>query len=156
MKKFTFKFQAVLQIRKIREQEFLKQLSRTQRAHQEELSKKAQLGVQLNRSLERRQNLGKTAEDIASFHLEDNFIIGTKQKLIQADNSILRASKAVERALQTYLIAKRQYKIMETLLEKAQEEHRRAKRRKEEKDLDELIIMRTRLSQEGDEIDSNE
>jgi flagellar export protein FliJ len=153
MKKFNFKFDAVLQVRKIREREFLRQLSRTQRAHQEELRKKAQLVLQLENSLGRRENLGSVSEDISSFHLEDNFIIGTKQRITQADNSILRASKAVERALQTYLLAKRQSKVIETLLEKAQQEHRRALRKKEEKELDEMIIMRTRLSKEAYEID---
>ena len=156
MKKFNFKFQAVLQVRQIREREFLRQLSRTQRAQQIELNKKSQLVLQLAKSLERRENLGAVKEDVSSFYLEDNFVIGTKQKIIQAESAILRASKAVERALQTYLLAKRQSKIIETLLENAQKEHRRALRKKEEKELDELIIMRNRFAKEGYEIDSNE
>ena len=156
MNKFDFKFQAVLQVRKIREREFLRQLARTQKAYQEELRKKSQLNLQLEKSFERRENLGSMNEDVASFHLEDNFVIGTKQKIAQADSAITRATKAQERALQTYLIAKGQSKIIETLLKKAKEEHRRALRRKEEKALDELIMMRNRLTKEGYEIDSNE
>lgn len=156
MNKFDFKFQAVLQVRKIREREFLRQLARTQKAYQEELRKKSQLNLQLEKSFERRENLGSMNEDVASFHLEDNFVIGTKQKIVQADRAIARATKAQERALQVYLLAKGQSKIIETLLERAKEEHRRALRKKEERDLDELGIMRNRLTKEGYEIDSNE
>jgi flagellar export protein FliJ len=156
MKKFNFKFQSVLQVRKIREREFLRQLSRTQRAHQGELTKKSQLVVQLEKALERREKLGTVNEDVASFYLEDSFVIGTKQRIIQTDRMIQRSAKAVERALQTYLLAKGQSKIIEKLLEKSKEEYRKAFRKKEEKDLDELVIMRNRLNKEGYEIDSNE
>jgi flagellar export protein FliJ len=156
MKKFNFQFQTVLRVRKIQEMEFLRQLARTQRAHQEELIKRSQLDVLLEKSLKRRENLGQTDEDVASFYLEDNFIIGTKQKIIQADRDILRASKAVARALQVYVSAKRQSKVIETLLERAQTEHRRMLKKKEEKDLDELVVIRNRLSKDGYEIDSNE
>ncbi|MEO5970856.1 MAG: flagellar FliJ family protein [Bdellovibrionia bacterium] len=156
MKKFNFRFQTVLQVRKIREREFLRQLSRTQRAHQEELNKKSQLVLQLEKAFGRRENLGSVNEDIVSFYLEDNFVLGTKQRILQSEKAILRASKAVERALQTYLLAKRQSKIIETLLEKAQKEYRQAFRKNEEKEMDEMLVMRTRLTKEGFEIDSNE
>jgi flagellar export protein FliJ len=156
MKKFKFRFQTVLQVRKIREREFLRQLSRTQRAYQEELNKKSQLLLLLEKSFGRRENLGRVTADIVSFYLEDNFVLGTRQRILQADQAILRASKAVERAMQTYLLAKRQSKIIETLLEKAQKEHRLALKKKEEKELDELITMRHGLTKEGYEIDSNE
>jgi len=156
MKKFNFRFQAVLQVRKIREREFLRQLSRTQRAYQDELQKKSILMLQLENSLKRRENLGTKKEDVSAFYLEDNFVIGTKQKIIQADNAVLRSNKSMDRALQIYLLAKRQSKIIETLLENAQKEYRKAVRKKEEKDLDELIIMRNRIREGGYETDSNE
>jgi flagellar export protein FliJ len=156
MKKFTFKFQTLLQVRKLRENEFLRQVSRTQRAHQDELNKKSQLVLQLEKSLDRRAILGQESEGISSFHLEDCFIIGTKQRIVQADRSILRASKAMDRAIQIYGVAKRQTEVIETLLNNAKLEYRRALKRKDEKNLDELIIMRNGLTREAYEIDSNE
>ena len=156
MKKFNFRFQSVLQVRKIREREFLRHLSRTQKTHQAELSKKSELVRLLDQSFANREILGTKNEHVVSFYLEDSFIIGTKQRIIQADQAIARASKAVDRALQTYLVAKGQSKVIEKLLEKAKKEYRTELRKKEEKELDESTIMRSRLTKEGYEIDSKE
>jgi flagellar export protein FliJ len=147
MKKFRFQFDAVLKVRKGRENDALAALGAAQRTYQLELARKQELQDRLSGSLARREGLGSEATTVLAFQLEQAFINGTKQRIIQSDQAILRASRGVERALRAYLAARRQTRMIEMLEEKAFAEYRKEASRKERRDLDELMVMRARLAE---------
>jgi flagellar export protein FliJ len=149
MKKFRFQFDAVLKVRKSREQDALSALGAAQRAYQLELARKQDLEMRLAASLGRREELGRDTTPVLAFQIEQAFINGTKQRIIQADQAILRASRGVERALRAYLAARRQTRMIEMLEEKAYSEYRKEAARRERKDLDELMVMRARLADQS-------
>jgi flagellar export protein FliJ len=145
MKKFLFKFATVLEVRKSREREALVALGGAQRAYQQAQNEKLELQNTLHDSLVRRENLGQDATPILSFHLEQNYIVGTKQRIIKADQAIVRASRGVEKALRAYLLARKQTRMIEVLEDKARAEFRAESNRHERKQQDELATMRARL-----------
>src|SRR5579885_2601728 len=103
MPKFRFRLENILKLRKSREDEALRALGSAQRAYQDCVSAKVALLGELEAALRRRESLGSTAVTIDAFKLEQSFIDGTKQRITRADHAILRASKAVEKALRAYL-----------------------------------------------------
>jgi flagellar export protein FliJ len=145
MRKFQFKFAAVLKLRKTREEEALRHLATAQRRYQAELNHKAKLRSDLARSLERREHLAQITIDTTPYRMENEFISGTKQRLIQQDQAIFRVSKAVEKALRAYLQARRQTRTVEVLHDKAYAEYRKERAKSEQKQQDEMTIMRARL-----------
>jgi len=147
MKKFRFKFSAILNLRKTREEEALRALGAAQRVYQAALADKARLLADLEAALIRRENLGKDAIDILPFQLEEEFINGTKHRIVHADRCIVRASRGVEKALRVYLHARRQTRMMETLYDKNHAEFRKAEGKREQKMMDDLSIMRERLKE---------
>lgn len=149
MKKFRFQFAAVLKVRKSREQNSLTALGGAQRAYQLELARKQELQNRLSSALVRREGLGQETTPVLAFQIEQSFINGTKQRIIQADQAIMRASRGVERALRAYLAARRQTRMIEMLEEKAYAEYRKESARKERRELDELMVMRARLSDQS-------
>jgi flagellar protein FliJ len=148
MRKFQFKLAAVLKLRKSREEEALLHLADAQRRYQAELQRRAELRRDLQRSLERRELLAEITIDSTPYRLENEFISGTKQRLIQADQAIFRASKGVEKALRAYLQARRQTRIIETLHDKAYAEYRKERAKWQQKQMDDLTIMRHRLKED--------
>lgn len=147
MKKFKFEFSAVLELRKTQEKEALRGLALAQEKLQNEISKKEQLLRQLDLALQRREAYGRPAARIALAQGEDDFIVGTKQRVLFADQAIFRANKEVSKALRIYLGAKKKSLVMETLLEKAKLDYKKEVNRYEQKTYDDLNIMRDRLKE---------
>lgn len=160
MKKFKFRFLTVLEVRRKREEEARRMLSTAQRAHQLELAKKAALQRNLGDALFRRERLMSDTESadqgigILPVHLEQKFIEGTKQRIIQADQAIVRAVRGVEKALRFYLHAKKQLQIMETLHDKDFSEYKKKSSKLEARELDDFNIMRARVL--AQELEMNE
>jgi flagellar export protein FliJ len=148
MKKFQFRFESVLMVRKRREEESLLSLAATQRAYQEEIAKKNHLISELKVGLGRREKLGHVPTPIAAFLAEDDYIVGTKQRIIQADQAIFRAHRWVEKALRAYLHARTQTKALETLYAQEYADFKKAAQKKEQKDQDDLNLMRFRINKE--------
>lgn len=123
----------------------MKQLAVAQQIYQQELAQKAALELQLADALARRENLGSTPVLIAAFLTEQDFITGTKQRIIQSQQAISRASRGVEKGLRAYLQARRQAKMMESLYDKDYAEFRREKARKEQRIAEDLATMRARF-----------
>jgi flagellar FliJ protein len=150
MRKFRFQFETVLSVRKNRENDALTALGGAQRAYQLEVARKHELQLTLARALERREGLAqRNFESALAFQLEQAYINGTKQRIIQADQAIMRASRVVEKALRAYLTARRQTRMIEILREKAYAEFRRELARRERRELDELIVLRARFAAEA-------
>jgi flagellar export protein FliJ len=154
MKKFRFKFESVLKIRQTREEEVLRALGAAQRSYQEELSEKSKILSELDEAFKRREKLGSEAVTINAFQIEQNYITGTKQRIIRQDQAIVRASRSVEKALRAYLFARRQTRMIEILREKDFVEFKKAVAKKEQKELDELSAMRTSLNRQHEEVAS--
>lgn len=146
MKRFQFKFAPILKQRKVREEQALRALGDAQRAYQEELHRKQKMLFDLEQALLRREGLGSSEPVGAlSFQLEEEFIQGTKRRIARQDQAIVRASKTVSKALREYLAARKQTRMMEVLREKAYAEYRRERAKWEQKNADDLTVMRARL-----------
>src|SRR3954469_16842880 len=102
MRKFRFRLEPVLNVRKSREDEALRALGDAQRALQAELARKAALSQTLSAALARREDLGREPVGANAFQLEHSLILGTKQRIIRQDQSIVRAQRVVERAMRAY------------------------------------------------------
>jgi flagellar export protein FliJ len=148
MAKFHFRFASVLKVRKTREDEALRALGVAQRAYQLELDRKRELASQLEQGLLRRETLATRPIGIEAFHLEEDFIVGTKHRIVQADRAIVRASRAVSKALRAYLAARRQTRAMETLEDKDRAEFRKHEARREQKGADDFASIRRYLQAE--------
>ena len=146
MKKFKFKFTAVEKVRKSHEDAALRVLAIAQQAFNAAKEHRNGLEKELNVSLLRRENIGKEFVAVLAFQLENDFIKGTKVRILQAENAIKKAGKGVEKALRGYLQARRAMKMIEVLREKALEEFKREASKKEQKELDDLYVMRAHLS----------
>ncbi len=147
MKKFRFQFETLEKVRRSREDEALRLLSIAQGVFKAAQDHKARLQGGLSDSLERREHLADRTIGVLSFQLENDFISGTKQRIIQADQAILRAKRGVEKALRIYLQSRRQTRMIEMLREKAFAEFRIARNKYEQKQSDDLSVMRARLKE---------
>lgn len=145
MKKFHFRLDAIERARKIKEEEALRLLARAQRILQENNEKKKLLLEELHRALTRREELGRHPITVLSFQLENEFISGMKQKLIQLGHAIQRSVKSVEKSLGAYLAARKKTRAIEILHEKAFAYYKKEVRRKEAKELSDLYLMRSRV-----------
>ena len=148
MRKFQFKYQAVLHERKMKEGHALELLADAQHALQKELELKNGLIKELQYSLERKEQLGVHAVKISEFQSEQAFIIGTKQRMIQADQRVFRAQKSVDKALRNYAQCKRKSQIMEELREKYYIEYKKDLKKNDQKQIDDLVVMRLHLKEE--------
>lgn len=148
MARFRFRFSTVLDVRKQREQDALTALGSAQRAYQQAVARKHELQQLLQASLARRESLGGEATPVLAFQLEQSFINGTKQRIIQSDQAIVRASRVVEKSLRAYLAARKQTRMIETLEEKDRREFKLEQAKKEQKQMDEMVILRARLREE--------
>jgi len=147
MAKFKFKFETILKLRKNREEDALRNLGAAQRVYQSELVRKFELTKELENALIRRENLGTAPTHILCFQLEEDFITGTKQRILQKDRDIVRASRSVEKALRSYLQARRQTRMLELVYEKEYKEFKVIQAKREQKRLDDLVVMRDRLKE---------
>lgn len=147
MKKFKFRFEAVEKVRKSREQDTLRALAKAQDVLRMEKNKKEKLKSELEKSLMRRERLGMDPVGPSAFKTEEDFILGAKQRILQNEQAILRATKSVEKAMKNYLSARRLTRMMEVLREKALAAYRDEQRKIEQKRLDDLYTMRFRLQQ---------
>ena len=148
MKKFQFKYQAVLKERKVKEEFALELLAEAQHAYQAEVDQKIKLIEMLNQSQNRKENLGRTPVQIHEFQSEQAFITGTKQRILQSDQRIFKARKSVDRAMKGYLQAKRRTEIMKDLKEKFYQEYRKERNQFEQKQLDDMVVMRAHLKED--------
>lgn len=155
-KKFRFRLEAVEKVRRAKEQETLRALAHAQSKFQETLRAKQALIDETNLALRRRETLANTVQSVLAYQLENEFIVGNKQRMIQADQAIFRARKFVEKALREVIIARRALRAIEALREKAYEEFKIAYRKAEQKALEDIYAALRRDGDESDEIEWSE
>ncbi|MBY0470331.1 flagellar export protein FliJ [bacterium] len=150
MRKFHFELEAVERVRKAKEEEALRSLGVAQRALVRERERRDSLFKDLANSLNRREQLGASGEiSSTAIQMETDFVEGTKKRIIQAEHTCMRAQKAVDKAMRGYLQARRQTRMIEVLRERAFESYKKAAAKREQKDMDDLNIMRARILKEG-------
>lgn len=145
MKRFSFRFQILLETRKREEDEALKQLGIAQRARAHELARKERILGAIAKAYHRIHSIGDSKAEIQgaeAFRVEQDFIAGSKLRSMQADQAILRAHRAVERATRQFLAARRRTRMIEILREKDLEEFKKARNKKEAREMDELTVLR--------------
>lgn len=147
MKKFNFQFETLERVRKSREEEAQRSLGGAQRALRAAIDHKEKLSSDLQAILLHREQLSQKPILAAAFQLDTAFIDGQKIRIIQQESVIARARRAVEKALRTYLAARRQTRMIEVLKEKALSEFKIERIRFEQKNLDDLTVMRERLKE---------
>jgi flagellar export protein FliJ len=148
MKKFRFKLDVLEKVRKTQENERLRALAEAQSLFRDCVDKKNSLLAELNQALIRRENLGSHAVGINQYLAEEDFILGTKYRIVQADHQIMAAKKKVDKALRSYFEARRQTRKIEVIREKQWGEYKIEVAKQERKDLDDLYIMRSRIGKD--------
>ncbi len=147
MEKFRFKFQSVLQVRKVKEEEALRLLSIAQGFYQSEIRNKSFLISELTSAFKMRDILISKSNFGADFSIENSYITGTKHRIKLSDQSILNASRKVEKALRNYLVLKKKTHAMEILRENSYAEYRKIRSKEEQKESDDINVMRSRLKE---------
>jgi flagellar export protein FliJ len=163
MKKFQFKFASILRVRKLREEESLRLLGVAQRAFQAEIQRKSRLESELKAALIRREEMGAPSSsasdevfiELLDIKLEQSFIEGIKQKIIQSTQAVSRANRGVEKALRGFLFARRQTRMMEMLYEKHYLEFKKELNKKQLAEMDELANTRAYFNSVGSSLVSS-
>ncbi len=150
MGKFRFRLQTVLEQRKRAEDDALRVVASAQRKLAEARAKKAAFEAALLASCKRRELLGETETSVENFHVEQAFIDGTKQRLIQADHHIGVAQRGVDKAMRGFLATRRATRQIEVIEEKDRLAHRAESKKKELRAQDELSVLRARFKNQGD------
>lgn len=148
MKRFRFRFETVLNVRKRLENEALKALAEAQRVLAHEISRKEKLLTEISDSYKRVESYGESRIEIKgveAFRLERDFIAGDKVRVMQVEQAIFRANRNVERAMRAYLTARRSTRTIEILREKDVEAFKKEMQVREQKESDEMTILRHRL-----------
>lgn len=150
MKRFRFRLETVERVRRTKEQEALRALALAQAKYHEALDAKRRLIEENERALLRREALAKTAQPVLAYQIENEFISGNRQRLVQSDQAIFRARKFVEKALREVIAAKRALRAIELLREKAFAEFKIALRKREQKEMEEVYLSRPRTGEESE------
>ena len=146
MAKFKFQLETVEKVRTQKEQKMLEELSLNQRAYQEKIaSKRVLLDKKQNMFVQKNEMMSRDA-NINEIRLIEDYITGLKQQIIRADQAIIRSRRFLEQAMRHYILARRERMMIDRLKEKAQEEFKVEQARLEQKQLDDLITMRSRLN----------
>ena len=146
MAKFKFQLETVEKVRLQKEQKMLEELSVSQRAYQEKIAaKKTLLDKKQSAFIEKNELVSKDSS-INSIRLVEDYITGLKQSIIRADQAIVRSRRFLDQAMRHYILARRERMMIDRLKEKALEEFKITQSRLEQKQLDDLITMRTRLN----------
>jgi len=143
MKRFKFRLEAVETIRNRREREAMEELGRARREHQAALDRKAGLEAALSEALIRRENLANSPVSPDAFRLIEGFIEGTRVRIRQAAQQVMRSLRSLERATRGYMHARRDVRVIETIREADYSEFKKELGRRELRLMDELTSART-------------
>ena len=146
MKRFQFKLEALLTIREQQVHEALRILAETQRNLMSKQERKNSLENQLKNAALRRELLGNKISSIQEYRIEDALIQGNRKRIEFSDRAIIRAKKWVNQAMSQYLVARRRKTIIEKLKDKAKEDYKMELRKFEQKQLDDIYVMRSNQS----------
>ncbi|MCM0605703.1 MAG: flagellar FliJ family protein [Xanthomonadaceae bacterium] len=143
MKRFQFKLEALLTIRERQVQEAMRILAETQRNLMNEVDRKNSLKNDLERAAIRREKLSEKIVGVQEYRIEDLLIQGNRKRIEFAERAIIRAKKWVNQAMAQYLAARQRKSVIDKLKEKAKDQFKTEVRKYEQKQLDDLYVMRS-------------
>ena len=146
MAKFKFKLDSVEKVRLQTEQKKLEELSLCQRTYQEKIAHKKSLLSKKQESFLSKNELVSRDASINDIRLIEDYITGLNHQVIRADQSIIRSRRFLDQAMRHYIAARRERMMIDRLKEKALEEFKLGEARLAQKNLDDLITMRSRLN----------
>ncbi len=139
------RFSTIERVRKLKEEESLRELALAQRDREKEIQKKMQILSQIHAGLDRRESLGTEPTKPSHFRAEEDFIVGNKYRLVYADRAIVRAQKKVNLAMQKYIKAKQELKKFEKLREREYQKYIETSNRDLIRESDDMMVMRDRF-----------
>lgn len=149
MKRFKFRLEAVEKVRKRTEEEAMRVLADARKRLMDLISQGEAQKTALDSALLRREKLGESPTTPATFLVEDDFIAGTKFRIAQIAQQVLKAQKGVEKATRFFLHARKQLHVITTLREREFETFKKEQQRLEQKRVDEMVVMRAGRDQEA-------
>lgn len=153
MKKFIFRLETVLTERKRQEDFKLREWSIVNRMLIDLQSDLSVLENSLNQAFVDASHLKSMSDlSIATIVAQESYIEGLRLKIDWKKNDISRAVKFVDRKKQEWLLFRKNRMILDKLKEKKKIEHKKEANRKEQKDLDDMYIMRARKNSLEDEV----
>jgi flagellar FliJ protein len=147
MAKFKFQLEAVEKIRTQAEQKALEALSVQQRNYQEKVGAKNDLLKKKSSAFSAKNEMLSRDSSVNEIRLQEEHITGLNYQLVRADQAIVRARRFLEQSMREYIKARRERQMIDRLKEKAKEEFKKNQNRLEQKQLDDLVTMRTRLKE---------
>lgn len=147
MKRFQFKLEALLTIRERQVQEAMRILAETQRNLMNEVERRNTLQNELKNAAARREMLAEKITTIQEYKIEDLLIQGNRRRIEFAERAIIRAKKWMNQAMSQYLAARQRKTIIDKLKEKAKEQYKIESRKQEQKQLDDIYVMRAGQTQ---------
>ena len=142
MKRFKFRLEAVEKVRKRNEEDAMRVLADARRRLGELVAQGEKLTHALDVAAARKQELGRNSSNSSQFAIEEDFIAGTKLRIAQLAPAVARAQKGVEKATRFFLHARRQLHVISTLRERELEAFKREQSKREQKEIDDMVVMR--------------
>ncbi len=146
MAKFKFPLETVEKVRVQKEEKLLKELSLCQATYQEKIQAKKDLLNKKQTAFESKNEMMSRDASINEIRLLEEYISGIKAHIVRADQAIIRSRRFLDQAMRAYILARRERMMIDRLKEKALEEYKIEESRIAQKNLDDLITMRTRLN----------
>ena len=146
MAKFNFKLDAVEKVRTQKEQKMLEELSTAQRNYQQKIEEKKAVLSKKQVAFKSKNELATRDANVNEIRLLEDYITGLNQQIVRADQAIVRSRRFLDQAMRNYIISRRERMMVDQLKEKALAEFKIEQYRLEQKRLDDLITMRSRLN----------
>lgn len=151
MKRFKFRFESVEKVRSVREKQALGEVARTQKLLLDAENYAKSIEEKIAAALSHRENLSNERVGSREYQLADVHVLGLKQERVRAETVVRRAKRSVEKAMARAILARRDLKMVETMKEHDIAEFRRERSHYEQKQYDELSIMRNQMMREENE-----
>lgn len=146
MKKFRFKLEVVLEERKRQEDIKLRELMVAERLLQGLVDQKVYLQERLAVAVKDGGPLAALAENTSGeFHILHTFIEGTKIRIRWKEQEIERGRKLTDKKRQEYVAARQKREALEKLKTKRKQVYVDNVRKMEQRQMDDLYIMRARF-----------
>jgi len=146
MARFRFRLETVERVRKISEEQAMQELARRQNAFQQAIQAKEATIDARNNALIGREKLSEKVSKPADYQMMNQFLAGLSYQIVRADHVIVRARRFLNQAFRVYLNARKSRMMIDRLKERDLESFKKEQGRLAQKELDDLISMRSRLT----------
>ncbi len=121
-------------------------MSIQQKIYQEKINYKKELITKKSNAFLAKNEMLTRDSNVNEIRLQEEYISGINQRLLRADQAIVRARRFLEQAMREYIKARKERKMVDRIKEKAVETFKINQNRLEQKNMDDLISMRSRLN----------